>query len=214
MRSGLIDLSEAAKAPSLFVSALVTWDDDDRLTERRPYLSTTGFAPDWDGVLQGRPEKFGKLDESTVAGFVRFWQDDRVDRLAAVSVEEAYVYDLRYKAELDVSGVFITIAWRPDSVVPIEEFLDAHCRPSLGGSAVDCMVRLPLRREFVFPEPRGVENPYDGYREHKIKLQDIAAFEVDWVEIGIRKDRGATIDWPVTPLKNVLAQPTILRLIR
>jgi len=205
---------EGQRQLSLFVAAHILQPDEGRQPLLDQWFSTrtAGFADSWQEKLSGRPLRFAKIDDATIDQFLAFSSHDQ-DQIAMVEVRERYAYDLRYKSGLDVSGIATAVDWHPSAITLIEEFLEPYRRPFLGGRQVDCIIRLPLKWAFTFPEPRGAAKPYEGFLKNSVSLAEIAKFPVDWAEIGIRSDLfDNRVEWDTTPLKGILTSQTILRL--
>ena len=146
-------------------------------------LTKAGFADGWTLPLRGGPRRHPLLDGGTISEFVRFERNVRSRHLAQIEVKEAYAWDLHYRSDIYATGVSFCLALQTEAMAALTEKARAGEFNWMGDSILcSFVVRVPVRREFAFPEPRATEKPYsDGPAPQP--LREVGRFSADWIEV-------------------------------
>ena len=177
------------------------------------HFNTAGFAADWSEPLRNRTGRYAKIDGSTLDKFVQLTSSGSARHLMTVRIKETRAYDLHYRSEIAATGTSILMELASPAVDPIVAFVEAH------GHLDDwlthqtrIMLRVPVKRVFTFPEPRGHDDPYASGGSD-LQLHPIATVHADWLEVGVSSRTDTTrIEWETQPPIGLVTSPSILRL--
>jgi hypothetical protein len=161
------------------------------------WVQDLGFS-DGDGpTISHRPPRPATLpyDAWCSDRFFRVRQADGARALGTVEVDEAHVYDNRYRGDIDFTGLQLTItlgARAPQAyrryfgTVACDRFHDADGRRLWTGTFV---LRIPAR-PFDFPTPRGSADPWTTGTRAVGRLRSVARFDIDRMDVFRLHDAG------------------------
>jgi hypothetical protein len=146
-------------------------------------LSRVGFADGWATPLRAGPHRHPLLDKRTSSEFIKLDRDPGSGRLARVGVKEVYAWDLAYRSDIYATGFSFTISLRDRAL----EMLTEKARVGEFNWMDDSILcsfalRVPVRREFAFPEPRASQKPYSE-GPSPTPLRQVATVSADWIEV-------------------------------
>lgn len=168
--------------------------DDELGSAFRPkyfHVSDMGFSDGAHGAIKDRPPRLDAVPYDTWCSerFVFVIPDDTIRTVGRVEICEGYVYDNRYRGDIDFTGIKITISLRSDAYAAYVEHVGRAKVPELtdytswnGG----IVFRVPSSR-FSFPMPRGSSHPWDN-KNVIGKLKPINRFNFDSIEIQLLRD--------------------------
>ena len=146
-------------------------------------LVSAGFAEGWTLPPSGGPRRHPLLDGQTISEFVTLERNNDSRPLSQVIVREAHAWDWLYRSQIAATGISFCLSL-PDEAMDrlIEKVRIGEYVWSGGSTLYSFAVRLPVRREFAFPEPRASEKPYSEGPDTK-PLRDVAKLGADWIEV-------------------------------
>ena len=154
-------------------------------------VSDMGFSDGAHGAIKDRPPRPDSVPYDTWCSerFAFVQPDDTIRTVGRVEICEGYVYDNRYRADIDFTGIKITISLRSDVYAAYVEYVGRAKVPELmdfiswnGG----IVFRIPSSR-FSFPMPWGSSKPWDN-KNVVGKLKPIKRFNFDSIEIQLLRD--------------------------
>lgn len=131
-------------------------------------VSDMGFSDGVHGAITDRPPRPVTVpyDNWCSERLVVVRPDDTVRAVGRSEVHEGYVYDNRYRGDIDFTGIKVTLSLRRDSYDACAKHVGKEKMPKLtdyiswnGG----IVFRIPSSR-FSFPMPRGSSSPWDNKR--------------------------------------------------
>lgn len=168
---------------SLIVLAwLSTYYDDYGL------MGDFGLAERVDLPITRRPPRSepGPYDPSYTTKFIKFTKGEPGMPLGRARVEEAYVYDNHYRAEIDFTGLRLVLTLNPSAFILYREFIGAARVSSWIADPTawdgDVLLRIPSPF-FDFPAPRGSAPPFPPAGATVRKLRRIKTFDFNEAEI-------------------------------
>ena len=175
-------------------------------------LAAAGFANGWANPLMHSPKRFANIDSHTIDRFVRLSRSGLDGPLVQVRIEETLAYDLPYRSGINATGTSFAIAVRDDSAAFLTDYVRVHqvedARHRHGAFAI----RLPVRRRFAFPEPRGGDDPYASGTADCGALRRIAKFSTDRTEVAAIKDPPSAVASSSDALSEFFASSELLRI--
>ncbi len=178
-----------ADQPSLFlvvthhrVADVADWRTSLR-TSTCNSLTEAGFADGWSSPLRSGPRRHPLLDGGTVSEFVTLNRAMSLRHLAQVEVKETYAWDWHYRSEIYATGISFSLSFQDQAMDRLIEKLRVGESPWMGDSILcSFAVRVPVRRQIAFPEPRATEKPYsDGPLPRP--LRNVAKINAGWIEV-------------------------------
>ena len=149
-----------------------------------------GFADGSSFAIINRPPRPHPLpyDEGCADKFFVFCGSHTGSSLGRAEVQEAYVYDDRYRAEIDFTGLLLRLMLRPDALASYREFIGENLMPDSATHQTAWHGRLVLRipvRAFRFPAPRGSSPPIPpaGASASVTRLRHIKTFDFESMDV-------------------------------
>ena len=153
-------------------------------------LTRIGFASGWTLPLRDGPQRHPLLDGGTISEFVTIDQNSGLRRLAKVDVRETYAWDGHYRSDIYATGFFFSLSVREEAMDVLTEKIRVGEFVWMSDSILcSFAVRVPIRREFAFPEPRATEKPYSE-GPYPQPLRDLATFGAAWIEVAALDSKG------------------------
>jgi hypothetical protein len=161
------------------------------------WVQDLGFADASGLTISQRPPRPAALpyDAWCSDRFFRVRQADGARALGTVEVDEAYVYDNRYRGDIDFTGLQLTItlgarapqAYRRyfGTVARDRSYDTDGCRLWTG----TFVLRIPARR-FDFPAPRGSADPWTSGTRAVGRLRSVARSDFDGMDVFKLHDAG------------------------
>ncbi|HWI76331.1 MAG TPA: hypothetical protein VNS53_04525 [Sphingomicrobium sp.] len=146
-------------------------------------LIKAGFAEGWALPLRAGPRRHHLLDGATQSEFISLRKTMSTRRLAEVEVEETHAWDLHYRSDIYATGTRFELSFQAKAMELLTEKVRSGAFSWIGGSTLYAFaIRVPVAREFAFPDPRATEKPYsDGPAPSP--LRRVARFRADWIEV-------------------------------
>jgi hypothetical protein len=154
-------------------------------------VSDIGFSDSAHGAIIDRPPRPGTVpyDNWCRERLLVVRPDDTVRAVGHVEIHEGYVYDNRYRGDIDFTGIEVTISLRSDAYGTYIKHVGKVKVPELTDHtswAGEIVVRIPSSR-FAFPMPRGSSHPWSNEKVVG-SLNPIKRFNVDRVEVQLLRD--------------------------
>ncbi len=166
----------------------VRFDSEAGMVFNPPYCNIwdIGFSDNSHGTITVRPPRPDTVpyDEWCRERSLFIRADDTLRTLGRAEICEGFVYDNRYRADIDFTGIKVQISLRGDAYEDYVQYVGKVKSPGLTdwiSWAGGIVFRLPSPR-FVFPMPRGSTRPWHGERVVG-KLKQIKSFNFDYIEI-------------------------------